>query len=110
MGESREDLRKRLRDKIRNGRYGGGDPARAAEGVRRDPATFMLQMGVSDPELLRDAKALVARPKKLLERTAGIVSAAARSSEVPREGARADDLATQEDGTEEAPPPDVEFA
>ena len=64
----REELRKRLRQKMRLQRNGNKDNAMhsMAQNIKRDPATTLLQMGIDDPAMLRNAAHIVSNPLSLL--------------------------------------------
>ena len=105
---SREDLRRRLREKIRNKGHhrnaqDGAGP-QLAQRMKSDPTTTMLQMGLDDPELLSQAKHIVQNPQAFLK------SAAASLREIDQtekgsepSSSRPDDKGSDTD-EEEAPP------
>ena len=64
---TRDELRQKLRDKIRNGRD-AHNVAGLQQQVKRDPATFMLSMGVDNATMLQEAKNIVANPRETLQK------------------------------------------
>lgn len=95
----RAENRKLLRQKIaerRNQRSGGGGPS-AAETARRDPTTALLQLGLDDADLLRNARDLVKMDVGALKQS----MRGAQAAIVEEEQA----APTEEEEEEEAPPP-----
>ena len=94
----RAENRKLLRQKIaerRNQRSGGGGPS-AAETARRDPTTALLQLGLDDADLLRNARDLVKMDVGALKHSMrGAQAAIVEEQAAP----------TEEEEEEEAPPP-----
>ena len=64
----REELRKKLRDKIKGKREPSGGP-QLAQRLKDDPTTTMLQMGLDDASLLSNAKNIVKNPEAFLKET-----------------------------------------
>jgi hypothetical protein len=94
----RAENRKLLRQKIaerRNQRIGGGPSA--AETARRDPTTALLQLGLDDAELLRNARDLVKMDVGALKQSMrGAQAAIVEEQAAPTE---------EDEEEEEAPPP-----
>jgi hypothetical protein len=94
----RAENRKLLRQKIaerRNQRSGGGPSA--AETARRDPTTALLQLGLDDAELLRNARDLVKMDVGALKQSMrGAQAAIVEQQAAPTE---------EDEEEEEAPPP-----
>ena len=97
--DEREELRRRLREKIRGKRDSGGGGPQLAQRLREDPTTAMLQMGLDDPNMLKNARNIVKRPQEFLRAaTEGVCVAAADNT---KEEATKQDT---DDDDEEAPP------
>ena len=58
-GETREELRRRLRAKIKGARGGGDDGPQLASRLGTDPKGALLSMGLDDPSLLQTATDLL---------------------------------------------------
>ena len=58
---SREELRRRLRAKIKGKREGTSSAQDLARQVKSDPASAMLAMGIDDPTLLENAKGIMSK-------------------------------------------------
>ena len=115
----REALRQRLREKIRGKRSGESDTAALSTRLREDPVTAMLSMGLDDPELLGQAKSLVAHPEAFLSKITGETDVERKTKKrrhrkkkkvvevekTPLE--RVDENEAESDDEEEAPPPSV---
>ena len=84
----REDLRRKLREKIKGKR--SGPDASLSNRMKSDPASTMLAMGLDDPELLKNAKDIVRDPQSFLKTALGRVSA--------------ENTECEDEGEEEAPP------
>lgn len=68
-GTDREELRRKLRDKINGKRSQSGnnsDGAQLARRMKDDPTTTMLSLGVDDPTLLGLAKTISKNPEAAL--------------------------------------------
>ena len=63
---NRDALRRKLREKIRNKR-GESDNVQLARRLKTDPATTMLQLGIDDADLIKNAKGLVKNPMDFLQ-------------------------------------------
>ena len=66
----RAELRRRLRQKIRCGRnapVARQSSERIAGALRSDPAGALLSMGVDDPTILQNAKAITSNPHALMK-------------------------------------------
>ena len=66
QASEREELRRKLRDKIKNKRRGGANPDDLSQRLRNDPAGALMSLGIEDPAVLKEAKAIVANPQKML--------------------------------------------
>ena len=111
--DDREELRRRLRDKIRGKRSDGGKGPQLAQRLRDDPTTAMLQMGLDDAGMLNNAKGIVKNPHQFLRTATTAASTLAASGAenapvalkthvpVPKPLAQKDN----DDDEEEAPPP-----
>lgn len=64
---SREELRKKLKEKIKNKRNGSDNMTEFARNVKNDPQTAMLSMGIEDLSILNDAKKMVNNPLQSLK-------------------------------------------
>jgi len=60
---SREELKKKLREKINGKRYNND----ATKNIKRDPQTAMLSMGIDNPEILKNAHSIVKNPHSALK-------------------------------------------
>lgn len=60
---SREELKKKLREKI-NGKRFNND---TTKNIKRDPQTAMLSMGIDNPEVLKSAHSIVKNPHSALK-------------------------------------------
>ena len=58
MSKSREELRKELRQKIKDKRNPSNSTQSFAKNVKQDPQTALMSMGVDDPDILNNAKML----------------------------------------------------
>ena len=65
--QSRDELRKKLRDKIKNKRNGGDSSANIARNMKKDPQTAIMNLGIDDPAILNSAKDIVKNPQKILD-------------------------------------------
>lgn len=108
----REALRQRLREKIRGRRGGSNDAAQLSTRLRDDPVTTMLSMGLDDPELLGQAKSLVAHPEAFLSKITGETDVV-RKTKKRRPRKKKDKVAVDktplervEEGDDEEPPPE----
>ena len=98
----REDLRRRLRDKIKNKREGTSKSAapQLAQRMKADPASAMLSMGIDDPGILRQANSILKNPEGFLKSLAADMNSKDAAEKKPSgsvESGLSDD--------EEAPPP-----
>lgn len=101
----REELRKKLRDKIRNKRDGNDNKERMAQNLVRDPATAMMSMGVDDPEILKHAKSIVKNPQSFMQTAIEKIGSSkdVEGDEDEEAPPPSEDLHESDD--EEAPPP-----
>lgn len=65
--ESREALRKKLKDKIRSGRRQQDDAVSLRQRMRNDPTTTLLSLGIDDPTILEHSKLLATNPRAALQ-------------------------------------------
>lgn len=63
----REELRKKLREKMSGGRGGENKVDNLASRLRDDPASFLLQMGVEDADILSNAGKIL-KDKNFIQR------------------------------------------
>ena len=114
----RQALRQRLREKIREKRCGTSDASNLSTRLRDDPVTTMLSMGMDDPELLGQAKSLVAHPEAFLSKITGETDVERKKKRRPRrkknnvardktplERVEEDDEEPPPESDDEAPPP-----
>jgi hypothetical protein len=95
----RNELRAKLRDKIRNSRNSDDDTQTLARRMRDDPKTTLLGMGIDDAGVLELAPSLVANPHRAL----GVFKKACHAPTVSTEKHLSDD-----EGDEGLPPDDKE--
>ena len=63
---SKEELRRRLREKIKSKRN-VTSPHELANSVRKDPQTAMMSMGIDDAHVLKNAQQIVKNPEAFLK-------------------------------------------
>jgi hypothetical protein len=63
--KSREELRRELRQKIKEKRNPNSAQS-IAKSVKDDPQTALMSMGVDDPDILSQAKSIFRDPKQML--------------------------------------------
>lgn len=68
MNPSREELKLRLQQKIKDKRSGQVNKKQ----VKVDPQTTLLGLGIEDPEILKMANVLVKNPQEALKNLKGI--------------------------------------
>ena len=68
MNPSREELKLRLQQKIKDKRSGQVNKKQ----VKADPQTTLLGLGIEDPEILKMANVLVKNPQEALKNLKGI--------------------------------------
>lgn len=106
---SRDELRAKLRANIRSKRTGGGGAAaqQLARQARSDPTGALLNLGVDDPALLRQAAAVAKRPQAFLRHALADAAPGPQKSNEPVSTAPSSSAATpnDDDDDEEAPPP-----
>lgn len=65
---SREELRKRLRDKIKGKRSGDSNSvSEMSRNLKKDPQSALMSLGVDDAEMLKNAKNIVKNPHDYLK-------------------------------------------
>ena len=67
MSKSRDELRKELRQKIKNKRNPSSSAQSLAKNVKQDPQTALMSMGIDDPDILSNAKMMLKDPKAMLK-------------------------------------------
>ena len=99
--DDRQELRRRLRAKIKNKREGtdGNTGPQLAQRLRADPKSAMLSMGVDDVDVLNNADSILKDPERFLRQITGSV--------VPGKKKRSDARRMSEESDEEAPPPEA---
>ncbi len=97
--EGRDELRKRLREKIKGKRT--DTTTDIASQMKKDPQTALLQMGIDDPAMLSMASSAIKRPEAFLQQLKKI-SAAEEDEEAPPP---LPSTKSVEEDEEEAPPP-----
>jgi hypothetical protein len=63
---SKEELRKRLREKIKQKRHGGNNET-LRESMLKDPQTTMMRMGIDDVNILQNANNILKNPNEILK-------------------------------------------
>ena len=101
--ETRDELRKKLRDKIRGKRTDTSSTNVAAQ-MKTDPQTALLQMGIDDPAMLSMASSAVKRPEAFLEQLKKRMSIT-EEEEDDEEAPPPLTVAKTDEDEEEAPPP-----
>lgn len=116
MPETREDLRRALRNRIREKRNpsAGGGP-QLPQRLRDDPVGTFLRLGLDDAELLKNANDMVKNSKNMLHQLRNASSSTTSQSEstasqILPKSTNTNDITkhiteTSEDEIEEAPPP-----
>ena len=87
----REELRKKLREKIKSKRNNSDSMSTLAKNVRNDPQSAFMQMGIDDPQILANAAAITKDPKQFLNKLSNMI----------------DETSTNEIEDEEEAPPDT---
>ena len=64
---SREELRQRLKNKIKGKRGGGDNSSSLSAKIKADPASAMLALGLDDPDILKNARDIVRNPHNFLK-------------------------------------------
>ena len=67
MNKSRDELRKELRQKIKNKRNPSNTAQSIAKNVKQDPQTALMSMGIDDADILNNAKMMLKDPKTMLK-------------------------------------------
>ena len=65
--ESKEELRKRLREKIKSKRGGTSSMSDMSNQMKKDPQTALMSLGVEDMTILKNAKSIVKNPSNFLK-------------------------------------------
>lgn len=71
---SREELRRKLKDKIRNKRNPNEKTAQLPQRLKDDPAGVLLSMGIDDASILNNVQMLLKDKHGLMERLAETVN------------------------------------
>ena len=96
----REELRRKLRDKIKGKRSAAASSGpQLAQRMREDATTTMLSMGFDDPELLKQASAMFKNPQRTLKELSSQLSSTETDQPVHHSSTHI------ESDDEEAPPP-----
>lgn len=64
---NRDELRRRLRDKIKSRRNNQNEGPQLAQRLKDDPKGAMLGMGLDDPQILAQAESIVKNPGQFLK-------------------------------------------
>ena len=67
MSKSRDELRRELRQKIKNKRNPSNTAQTLAKNVKQDPQTALMSMGIDDADVLNNAKMMLKDPKTMLK-------------------------------------------
>ena len=65
--ETREELRKKLRENIKNKRSGNNNTNIFAQNMKKDPTSTLMSMGVDDTNILKNADKIVKNPEQFLQ-------------------------------------------
>jgi hypothetical protein len=99
----REELRRRLRSKIRGKRSNDHTGPQLAQRLQDDPATALMSMGIDDASVLNNAKQIIQMSKSMLNNSAKKVAkeeTTPKNNKIEKKNTEDDD-----DSEEEAPPP-----
>ena len=103
---NRDELKRRLKEKIRNKRSNDHTAPQLVQRLRDDPATALMSMGIDDANVLNNAKEIIQMSKTLLGNSAKKREMSNEAKEdisnSKDEKSRAEDDDESED---EAPPP-----
>lgn len=100
----REELRRRLRSKIRGKRSNGHTGPQLAQRLQDDPATALMSMGIDDASILNNAKQIIQMSKSMLNNsTAKKVASEENTKKIDKN--EKNDTEVNDDSDEEAPPP-----
>lgn len=109
---SRDELRKRLKEKIRGKRSNNHTGPQLAQRLQDDPATALMSMGIDDASVLNNAKEIIQMSKSMLNNSTKKMSKEAKrdtsdNTENTTQTEQIDKNNTEngEDSEEEAPPP-----
>lgn len=100
---NREELRRRLRSKIRGKRSNDHTGPELAQRLQDDPATALMSMGIDDPSILNNAKQIIQMSKSMLNNS---IKKVAKEETTPKNN-KIEEKNTEDndDSEEEAPPP-----
>ena len=103
----RDELRRKLRERIHNRRNGCGEKPgpQLAQRLKDDPQTAMLQMGIDDPTILGRAKNIVDNPHTFLREMAQKEKKKKSKNKKPPLPPPASANEEEDLSEEEAPPP-----
>ena len=99
----REELRRRLRSKIRGRRSNDHTGPQLAQRLQDDPATALMSMGIDDASVLNNAKQIIQMSKSMLNNSTKKVAkeeTTQKDNKIEKKNTEDDD-----DSEEEAPPP-----
>ena len=99
----REALRKKLQEKIKAKRDDSSSKGpQLAQRLRDDPKGAMLQMGIDDVDILKNAKSIVNNPQQFL---ADSITDTKKKKKRSKKKVETDHVKEESDDEEEAPPP-----
>lgn len=99
----REALRKKLQEKIRAKRDDSSSKGpQLAQRLKDDPKGAMLQMGIDDVDILKNARSIVNNPRQFL---ADSLTEGKKKNKRNKKKAEKDHIKEESDDEEEAPPP-----
>ena len=104
MSKSREELRKELRQKIKDKRNPSNSTQSLAKNVKQDPQTALMSMGVDDPDILNNAKMLLKDPKGMLKNLTDQLVEEKSSKESKQSDAQHEEKQYEEEEEEGLPP------
>ena len=100
----REELRKRLRSKIRGKRSKDHTGPQLAQRLQNDPATALMSMGIDDASILNNAKQIIQMSKSMLNNSATKkVESEENTQKIDKNEKNHTEV--DDDSDEEAPPP-----
>lgn len=72
--DRRQELKKKLREKIHAKRNNTDSATALAKNVKNDPQTALMRMGIDDPQILANANSILKNPKQLLSQLSDMIS------------------------------------
>ena len=100
----REELRRRLRSKIRGKRSNDHTGPQLAQRLQDDPTTALMSMGIDDASILNNAKQIIQMSKSMLNNSATKKVASEENTKKIDKNEK-NDTEVNDDSDEEAPPP-----